>query len=215
MNNTNKGFSTLATIGMVVLVLIIVGSFYYASNSTNLVDKESISLNENKENVVVNDEDNTIIDIDSEMTEDKISDLFYSGKVLAGNSSKLIDFNKSDYEKAIASDKVVILYFYASWCPICQAEFPKMQQAFDSLSTDKVVGFRVNYNDSDTDDYEKNLVINAVKKLEKILPSGKAVSISAFEERELINLINSLFCYAKNPGESWQYHPHSVRMART
>ncbi|OGH58887.1 MAG: hypothetical protein A2725_04020 [Candidatus Magasanikbacteria bacterium RIFCSPHIGHO2_01_FULL_33_34] len=157
MNNTNKGFSTLATIGMVVLVLIIVGSFYYASNSTNLVDKESISLNENKENVVVNDEDNTIIDIDSEMTEDKISDLFYSGKVLAGNSSKLIDFNKSDYEKAIASDKVVILYFYASWCPICQAEFPKMQQAFDSLSTDKVVGFRVNYNDSDTDDYEKNL----------------------------------------------------------
>src|SRR3989344_3555940 len=102
MNNTNKGFSTLATIGMVVLVLIIVGSFYYASNSTNLVDKESISLNENKENVVVNDEDNTIIDIDSEMTEDKISDLFYSGKVLAGNSSKLIDYNKSDsddYEK--------------------------------------------------------------------------------------------------------------------
>src|SRR3989339_859700 len=50
-------------------------------------------------------------------------------------------------------------------------------------------------------DYEKNLVINAVKKLEKILPSGKAVSISAFEERELINLIKVFEKYYRNTVE--------------
>ena len=38
-------------------------------------------------------------------------------------------------------------------------------------------------------DYEKKLVIKAIKKLEKILPQGKAVSISVFEEQTLKKLI--------------------------
>ena len=81
----------------------------------------------------------------------------FSGTVLAGTSAQLLDFNKADYDKAIASDKVVALYFYADWCPICKKEFPKMEAAFNELTTDKVVGFRVNYNDSDTDMDEENL----------------------------------------------------------
>jgi thiol-disulfide isomerase/thioredoxin len=81
----------------------------------------------------------------------------YSGDVLAGNSAKLLDFTAADYEKALASDKLIVLYFYATWCPICRAEFPKMQSAFDELQTDEVIGFRVNYNDSDTDAAEEAL----------------------------------------------------------
>ncbi len=75
----------------------------------------------------------------------------YSGKVLAGSSAKLLDFNKKDFDAAKASGKLVVLYFYADWCPICKQEFPKMQQAFDQLQSDKVVGFRVNYKDDFTD----------------------------------------------------------------
>lgn len=81
----------------------------------------------------------------------------FSGTVLAGNVAKLIDFNQTDYEKALASGKLVVLYFYANWCPLCRAEFPKMQAAFNALSTDAVVGFRVNYNDNETDSDEKAL----------------------------------------------------------
>lgn len=81
----------------------------------------------------------------------------FSGTILAGNSAPLIDFNKADYDKALASGKIVFLYFYANWCPICRAEFPGMQEAFNELSTDKVIGFRVNYNDDETDEDEKNL----------------------------------------------------------
>ncbi len=81
----------------------------------------------------------------------------FSGTVLAGSTSPLIDFNKADYDKALASDKLVVLYFYATWCPICIAEFPQMQSAFNDLSSDKVVGFRVNFNDGDTDDNERAL----------------------------------------------------------
>lgn len=81
----------------------------------------------------------------------------YSGTVLAGKPSPLLDFVKADYEKAIASDKLVVLYFYANWCPICKAEFPSMQSAFNGFSNDKVIGFRVNYKDNQTDGDEENL----------------------------------------------------------
>ena len=42
-------------------------------------------------------------------------------------------------------------------CKECKKEFPKMQDAFDELQRSDVVGFRVNYNDSDTDADEKQL----------------------------------------------------------
>ncbi len=75
----------------------------------------------------------------------------YAGEVLAGKSAVLLDFVKSDYDKALASDKIVFLYFYANWCPICRREVPVMQAAFDELATDRIIGFRVNYNDDQTD----------------------------------------------------------------
>ncbi|MFC1647102.1 TlpA family protein disulfide reductase, partial [Patescibacteria group bacterium] len=68
-----------------------------------------------------------------------------------------LDFKKSDYDKAVASDKIVFLDFYANWCPTCRAEAAKLTKGFDSLNSDNIVGFRVNYNDDDTDEDEKNL----------------------------------------------------------
>ena len=81
----------------------------------------------------------------------------YAGTILAGSSSPLLAFNKEDYDKAINTNKTVILYFYANWCPICREEFPQMKEAFGELKTDKVVGFRVNFNDDQTYDNERNL----------------------------------------------------------
>ena len=81
----------------------------------------------------------------------------YSGTIIAGKSSPLIDFNKADYDVALKTDKLIVLYFYANWCPICRAEVPHLYGAFDELTTDRVIGFRVNYNDDQTDDNERNL----------------------------------------------------------
>lgn len=74
------------------------------------------------------------------------------------SSAPLLNFTKAQYDAAVASDKLVVLYFYANWCPICRAEFPLMQSAFAKLPAgSNVIGFRVNYNDSDTDEDEKAL----------------------------------------------------------
>lgn len=50
-------------------------------------------------------------------------------------------------------------------------------------------------------DYEKKLVIKAIKKLEKILPQGEAVSISISEEKTLIKLITVFEKYYRNTVE--------------
>lgn len=80
-----------------------------------------------------------------------------AGEVLAGKNSLLYDFSKAKYDQAIESDKLVVLYFYANWCPICKEEVPKLYDAFNELTTDRVIGFRVNYNDSETDKDEEAL----------------------------------------------------------
>ena len=82
----------------------------------------------------------------------------YSGQIIAGSTSPLLDFNKTDYDNAIKTDKLVLIYFYANWCPICIGEVNNsLYPAFNELSGDKVIGFRVNYNDDQTDKDEKDL----------------------------------------------------------
>lgn len=78
-------------------------------------------------------------------------------KVEAGKTSPYLEFNTQDYDTALQEDKFIVLNFYANWCPICRAEKPEWERAFNELSDENVIGFRVNYNDSDTDQDEKNL----------------------------------------------------------
>lgn len=87
-----------------------------------------------------------------------ITPVSFSGTVIAGSSSPLIEFNPSDYAKALQSGRLVVLYFYANWCPVCAVEAPRgLYPAFNELGGNRVVGFRVNFNDSDTDTNEEKL----------------------------------------------------------
>lgn len=83
----------------------------------------------------------------------------FTGTLLAGSTAAapLYDFNKADYDKAIAQKRNILLYFYANWCPECKIEIPILYETFNHLSKNDynfVVGFRVNFNDSDTDSDE-------------------------------------------------------------
>lgn len=102
----------------------------------------------------------------------------YTGAVLAGSQSPLLEFTKADYDKALASNDLIVLYFYANWCPICRAEFPLMQAAFNQLGRGGVVGFRVNFNDDETDEFEKALAREygvAYQHTKVLVQSGKRI----------------------------------------
>lgn len=144
------GNSNFLVLGLVLLgIFVIGGGFYFYSRNSNsqpdlaltTTQKTQRSLNTKQAS------DEAVLNASAE----------YQGEVLAGDKAVLLNFSKSDYENALNSEKVILLYFYANWCPICRAEVPKMYQAFSALTSDKVVGFRVNYNDSDTDQDEINL----------------------------------------------------------
>ena len=78
--------------------------------------------------------------------------------LLAGvEETPLRDVTEDAYKEAVSSGKLVALYFYANWCPICKAEFPLMEDAFDELAGQPVIGFRVNYKDSETSSFEEEL----------------------------------------------------------
>ena len=122
----------------------------------------------------------------------------YIGTILAGDAAApLLDFNQADYETATASGDLVALYFFAEWCPLCAADFPKMESAFDQVSGDDVVGFRVNYKDSNTDAYEQQLAqdLNVPYQQAKIfLRNGQIVSSSfdAWPASRWLDTLNSL-----------------------
>jgi thiol-disulfide isomerase/thioredoxin len=150
-------FIMTKTLGIIIVIVVLIGGWSLFDDRMPVSDtlRESASMSE-KQDVILDAVESTDASVMKEESEASMM-TGSSGVVLAGDSSPLLDFTKADYDKAKVSDKLVVLYFYASWCPLCRAEFPKMQSAFDALSGEQVVGFRVNYNDGDTDMYEKNL----------------------------------------------------------
>ncbi len=59
-------------------------------------------------------------------------------------------YDKSLYEKAKFDGKIILLYFYANWCPTCKEQEPAVEKVFRGLAGNNGrVAFRVNYNDSE------------------------------------------------------------------
>jgi thiol-disulfide isomerase/thioredoxin len=118
--------------------------------------QSDLKLNEDKDDFLEVDE-NDMANIDRRADGSPIIAPSYIGEVLAGDDAKLLDFNKDDYNTAIDLEQLIVLYFYANWCPSCRTEFPKMQAAFDQIDASNIVGFRVNFNDNQTDGFEEAL----------------------------------------------------------
>lgn len=112
----------------------------------------------------------------SMMKNESMMEYSYKGKILAGTASPYIEFSKDDYENALRENKKILLYFYASWCPICQKEQPEVFAAFSELNDPNLVGFRVNYRDGGDDADEKALAKQfgvAYQHTKVILKDGK------------------------------------------
>ena len=134
-------------VALLVLAVVVIAGCVSQSNVDTMAEKGAV----NKTGDAMEKSGDAMMEkTGGEMTESKS----YSGAVLAGSASPVIDFNMNDYQAAISENKLVLLYFYANWCPICKAEVPEMYSAFNELDNSGVVAFRVNFNDDQTDSSE-------------------------------------------------------------
>src|SRR3989344_2308709 len=147
MKNYERGFAMIPLIVAVIVIIAAIGSVFYFTSNQKSSDKGGVM---EKKDTVMEKKEGEMVEGESMME--------YSGSVIAGSKSPLLDFKKADYDTALKTNKLIVLYFYANWCPICKAEVASsLYPSFNELITDKVIGFRVNYNDNQTDDDEKNL----------------------------------------------------------
>lgn len=132
---------------LVVLSFIVFG----CAQTTDVMEKDDAMIE--KEKTEAMSKEGEVMEKSGDMMEKG-----YTGKVLAGTeSTKYLDFNKEDYEKALKEKKKILLYFYANWCPICRREQPDTFAAFNEINDPDLIGFRVNYRDSNTEEFEEEL----------------------------------------------------------
>lgn len=80
---------------------------------------------------------------------------------LKNTESTVIQENYIEYGPlAISQNKgrKIVLFFHATWCPTCKAADKAFKSNLDKIP-ENVTVIKVNYNDPDTDDAEKNLAV--------------------------------------------------------
>lgn len=71
-------------------------------------------------------------------------------KVIAGTVTKYYELDIAAMDKSMEEGKIVVLQFFANWCPKCKAQERELAAAYNELQRDDVVGFRVHYKDDQT-----------------------------------------------------------------
>jgi len=91
------GKNILAIIIVAVIAVIGYAAYQYSDSPTPedaMMEDEGMMM----------EEDDNMMEKGEMMEEESMMKLEFSGQVLAGTESPLLDFNKSDYDKAVASD---------------------------------------------------------------------------------------------------------------
>jgi thioredoxin 1 len=144
MHSQRGGIGTGVIIAGLAVLLLVLGGGFYLTQQTPPMEEDKEIMEEQSDSIKTKE----TVTKAKDQAKQKVP---YSGQLLAGATAPLLVFNQVDYEQALSEGKLVVLYFYANWCPTCKAEFPLMENAFDQLDSEEVVGFRVNFNDNETD----------------------------------------------------------------
>lgn len=133
---------------VVAFVILGIGAYTLSQKSSQFdsMMKKDEAMMPNEEStmqptdVMMKKDDNTMED--NKMTDDKMID------------SRYVQYNKSALDNASRNRRV--LFFYASWCPTCKPADVDLKANSKKIPSDVTV-IRVNYNDPETDQEEKDL----------------------------------------------------------
>lgn len=125
----NSGFSKLLIIGAVGFILILAAtSFFGGDEEEESFAPSAEELAKYEQEVVGRPEAQEAVN--------------YSGVVLAGKGSPLLEFNQPDFDKANAAGKLIVLFLTSKTCGAqCEKEIAFMKEVFNEIPNKDVVGF--------------------------------------------------------------------------
>ncbi len=132
-----------------VVAVLGFGAYTFSQNSSpsdSMMQKDDSAM-EGKDEMVKTDDammqkDEAVMEKDDKMMEGKMSD------------SRYVEYSKAALDNASSNRRV--LFFYASWCPTCKPTDADLK-ANSSKIPSNVTVIKVNYNDTETDQEEKDL----------------------------------------------------------
>lgn len=127
---------TLIVVLLAVIVLVAIGAFAYSQSSSDTGSAMMSKELDGEEEMAVKSEKMDKTDIEN-----------------VESSRYTVYTNATDLEH-LESKRV--LFFYASWCPTCRPADADFKANLDKIPSDFTV-VRVNYNDPETDQSEKDL----------------------------------------------------------
>ena len=142
----NKGI----IITIIVIIVVIFGGMYIANQQSKSAEETKIAQEKTKM-MEGNSEKETMEQKEAMMEKDKDTMQKTDDKMMG---SRYIEYSKAALDKAASTRRV--LFFYANWCPICKPADADFTTNASKIPSD-VTLIRVNYNDTDTDQEEKDL----------------------------------------------------------
>lgn len=127
---------TLIVVLLAVIVLVAIGAFAYSQSSSDTGSAMMSKELDGEEEMAVKSEKMDKTDIEN-----------------VESSRYTVYTNATDLEHLEAKR---VLFFYASWCPTCRPADADFKANLDKIPSDFTV-VRVNYNDPETDQSEKDL----------------------------------------------------------
>lgn len=141
---------TIITAGIVILVLV-GGGLFVANQQSQQAEQAKMAQEKaamaQKKAMKAKESFDNAQDKDAAMEKKKTVEK-------TNSASRYVEYSKAALDQAAGKRRV--LYFYASWCPICRPADADFKQNSSKIPVDMVV-VRVNYNDPDTDQEEKSL----------------------------------------------------------
>ncbi|OGH28983.1 MAG: hypothetical protein A3B41_00405 [Candidatus Levybacteria bacterium RIFCSPLOWO2_01_FULL_37_26] len=140
----NKGI-IIAGVG-----IVLVGGVIFAANQQSQKTEEAKMAQRNYPIVTLTQEQ-----IATEREKKAMMEKTNDGKAMTKNSSsRYVEYSKAALDQAIGNRRV--LFFYANWCSTCRPTDANFKENISKIPEDVTV-IRVNFNDSETTQEEKDL----------------------------------------------------------
>ncbi|MCH7493078.1 hypothetical protein IID19_05890 [Patescibacteria group bacterium] len=148
--NNNRGVQTIGIV-IGIVVLVVAGGAYFLFNNSNTNEEVMAEEGEDMkeiEEVMIKDDTSRNSNTNQEAVMDKESEVVekdgtnITTEPVTAVGGRYIDYSEATY--ASVAGQTRILYFYASWCPICKVADADITSNLDKIP-DNVVILKLDY----------------------------------------------------------------------